>query len=461
METNSIQQPTLNYSTEFEEAKDLLAEKVRQISNINKSNGSSGVFRVEQKISHVDPLKWLQQQKNPIKIYWSERDHEFETAGIGFADRITGDNEIDYGAIFKKMKDGLNPTYENLRYFGGFSFNNKWQDSDWQNFGVYNFLIPQIEVFREGKETKIAFNFKLNQIENANLKCLDKINYHPDIHFDTSPVLQARSDIPDKNEWVQNIKFAKQLFRERKIEKIVLARKSNLEFSRKLIPELLLAQLKKVSPTSFHFYFQPTEDVGFLGASPELLYRRENAKICSEAVAGTRPRGDTDEEDVKLAKHLLNSSKDIYEHDLVCQFIEMGMKQLCHSMEMDNRVSILRSENVQHLYKKFWGILKEHIGDPDIISILHPTPAIGGVPKEISFQEIREIEKFDRGWYAGPIGWVSTDSAEFAVGIRSGLIIRDNLHLFSGSGIVPDSDPELEWQEIEQKISHFMKLFQA
>jgi menaquinone-specific isochorismate synthase len=162
-----------------------------------------------------------------------------------------------------------------------------------------------------------------------------------------------------------------------------------------------------------------------------------------------------------LAKQLLNSTKDIYEHDLVCQFIEMGMKQLCNSMEMDNKVSILRSENVQHLYKKFWGTLKEHIGDPDIISTLHPTPAIGGVPKEISFQEIREIEKFDRGWYAGPIGWVRTNSAEFAVGIRSGLVIGDNLHLYSGSGIVPDSDPELEWQEIEQKISHFMKLFQA
>lgn len=461
MKTISVHQNTLNYSTEFENAKNLLMEKMKQILNISKLNGSSAILRVEQKISHVNPLKWLQQQKSLVKIYWSERDQQFEIAGIGCADIITGDSEIDYEVVFKKMRDNLSHTYENLRYFGGFSFNNKWQDTDWQNFGVYNFFIPQFEVFRVGRETKIAFNFKLNQTENINLKCLDKINYNSDITFSTPPVLQVRSDNPDKNEWIQNIKFAKQLFRERKIEKIVLARKSNLEFSHKLIPEQLMAQLKKVSPKSFHFYFQPTENIGFLGASPELLYRRENTKIYSEAVAGTRPRGNTEEEDIKLTKHLLNSEKDIYEHDLVCQFIEMGMRQLCNSVEMDKRVSVLRSDNVQHLYKKFWGILKEQIGDPDIISILHPTPAIGGVPKEISFQEIRKIEKFDRGWYAGPIGLVSTDSSEFAVGIRSGLVIRDNLHLFSGSGIVPDSDPELEWQEIEQKISHFMKLFQA
>ena len=427
---------------------------------IESSKSSDKILRIEQRIPNVDLIKWLQQQTNPVKIYWSERDEKFEVAGIGYADFIISHKEVDFYTTFKRMRRALNPEFKNLRYYGGFCFSNAKQDTLWQDFGTCRFIIPQVELLHENNEIRIALNFKSSQTEDFPFNFFDNNKLHTNLDIFENKV-QTRTDYPEKNGWIQKINFTKKLFQEEKIEKIVLARKAELKFSQKLIPEHLLMQLKKASPKSFHFYFQPAEDVAFLGASPELLYRRENFNIFSEAVAGTLPRGNTEEEDINLERNLLNSNKDIYEHDLVCQVIEKGMKQICNSWEMDRKVNILKSNNVQHLYKKFWGLLKEQIDDPDIISVLHPTPAVGGSPKEMAFQEIGKIETFDRGWYSAPVGWVGPNSAEFAVGIRSGLMKGNELHLFAGAGIVPDSDPEQEWNEIEQKISPFMKLFQG
>lgn len=459
MKSDPTYQNTLIDPPEFKKLKLLLMEKVRRLIDTTKSNDK--ILRVEQQIPDIDPIKWLQQQTNPVKMYWSERDKEFEIAGIGYVDLITSNREIDFDAIFKRMRTTLNPKFKNLRYYGGFCFGNSKQNAIWQNFGTCRFIIPQVELLRENNETRVALNLMPSRVKDFSFDFFDNDKFYTDCDFSIQNVIQTRSDYPEKDGWIQNIKFAKKLFQEGKIEKIVLARKSKLEFSQKLIPEQLLLQLGKTLPKSFHFYIQPIEDVAFLGASPELLYQREDFNIFSEAVAGTRPRGNTEEEDENLARNLLNSVKDIYEHDLVSRAIEMGMKQLCNSLKLDNKVDVLKSDQVQHLYKKFWGILKEQNSDADVISVLHPTPAVGGYPKRNAFQEIGKIENFDRGWYAGPIGWVGANSAEFAVAIRSGLIKETELHLFSGAGIVPGSDPEQEWNEIEQKISHFMKLFRG
>ncbi|MEZ4744549.1 MAG: chorismate-binding protein [Calditrichia bacterium] len=89
--------------------------------------------------------------------------------------------------------------------------------------------------------------------------------------------------------------------------------------------------------------------------------------------------------------------------------------------------------------------------------MLHPTPAVGGYPKDLALPKISELEPFDRGWYAGPIGWFSKNAAEFAVAIRSGMVYHNKLLLYAGAGIVPGSEPEKEWDELENKISNFMR----
>ena len=99
------------------------------------------------------------------------------------------------------------------------------------------------------------------------------------------------------------------------------------------------------------------------------------------------------------------------------------------------------------------------MGDGEIIHKLHPTPAVGGYPKKQALEAIEEIEPFERGWYAAPVGWVGYDRAEFAVAIRSSLIVKNKVALFAGAGIVSGSQPEAEWEELENKIRNFRQIF--
>ena len=105
------------------------------------------------------------------------------------------------------------------------------------------------------------------------------------------------------------------------------------------------------------------------------------------------------------------------------------------------------------------GTLKDGVTDAGLLEALHPTPAVGGYPRDRALGEIRDLEPFDRGWYAGPVGWIGAEASEFAVGIRSGLVRGRTLDLYSGAGIVAGSVPDEEWAEIEQKIGDFTGMF--
>jgi len=452
---------TINITEDFLKLKNSLKEKIRLATERINFPERGGVLRIEEPISNLDPLNWVCQQNNSAKIYWSERDHDFEMAGVGFADVVSGDVAEPYEAVFAKMRSVLNGENTGLRYYGGFRFDqNRPADSIWKDFGSYRFLIPQLEIVREGNNTKLAFNIKFdprsNSFDNLIEEAISKIEYQPAYKFENHVEVKSRLDIPDKKNWLQNIENAMARFHESELKKIVLARRAMFNFSRTIDATHIMARMKILSPNAFHFYFQPAKDVAFIGATPELLYRRKGNKIFSEAVAGTRPRGKNDDTDEKIGNELLNSPKDIHEHALVCQWIEQALMRLCDSYESDERVQIFKSSQVQHLYRRYRGVLSE-CDDSGIISMLHPTPAVAGTPPENSLRGIRELERFDRGWYAGPVGWIGSDSAEFAVGIRSGLVVQNKLYLFSGAGVVPDSDPKQEWQELEHKISHILK----
>ena len=217
-------------------------------------------------------------------------------------------------------------------------------------------------------------------------------------------------------------------------------------------------RLSESTDDCFYFLFQPNEETAFLGATPERLYSREGRAIQTEAIAGTRPRGTDDASDLALGNELLKSSKDIAEHEYVVRSLRESLNQLCKtSGEIAGR-DLLKLANVQHLLTRFEGELKSDISDGDILSALHPTPAVGGYPRGPAMDLIGELEPFERGWYAAPVGWIGAEAAEFAVGIRSGLLHRNQLHLFSGAGIVKDSHPDREWDEIERKISNFLSV---
>jgi menaquinone-specific isochorismate synthase len=138
--------------------------------------------------------------------------------------------------------------------------------------------------------------------------------------------------------------------------------------------------------------------------------------------------------------------------------IEAGLAKICDRHETLDGPSPFMLARIQHLRTRFSGHLKPGVSNFEIISALHPSAAVGGYPVKTAPALLHQFEPFDRGWYAGQMGWISADSAEFVVAIRSALLSDTQLDLFSGAGIVADSHPEAEWDEIEAKIGLFLSL---
>jgi menaquinone-specific isochorismate synthase len=260
--------------------------------------------------------------------------------------------------------------------------------------------------------------------------------------------------------WIAGVEKALDLIRRKELEKIVLARTCTLELETAPDPFALAAALKEKAQGAFVFCIQ-SDTEAFLGATPERLFARNQRQIFSEAIAGTRRRGKTAEEDQHLAEELLASEKDLREFSPVQTYLRNALSPLCTTPPTFTPISIHQTQNVQHLYSRCSAKLKETATDEEILLNLHPTPALCGTPKEKAYSVIRELEPFERGLYGGAIGWSTPEASEWVVGIRSCLIKEKTATLFSGTGIVEGSDPEEEWEELNQKIKLYEEVFES
>ena len=427
---------------------------------------SNKIHRIEIPVEPVDLISWLHHQDFEEKIYWSNRNRTFEMCGVGSACLISGNEAVDYPCLFDRIDALLKSSDQNVRCFGGLVFDQSQQpDEAWQHFSKYRFAVPKFEIVRNENWYMLALNFEIDdsralQEQTGSLRN-DILRLRPPkpLVLKTTPKVLSREDLPNLDSWLNNVKTALRLFDENELQKIVLARKSILRFGREMDPTQLLHLLAVNNFKAFHFYFQLRRNYAFLGITPELLYKRNGDEIFSEAIAGTRPRGGSDAEDNAFGDDLLNSDKDLREHRWVSDMVNDSLKPLCTTIDVLEKEILLKLSHVQHLYTQYRGVLDNNTSDGEILSIFHPTPAVGGIPRQKSMAKIAEMEPFYRGWYAGPVGWMSKESAEFVVAIRSALAIGQTLSLFAGSGIVKGSLPEKEWEETENKILNFTRLF--
>ena len=420
------------------------------------------VARIELPLGTLDPMSWLREQRAGPKSYWSGREDGTEVAAVGVADLHEGSLAEDPIDLRKRLAPLLSSGDPRLRYYGGLRFDPERETaSEWQAFGAYRFLLPRFELISRHGEATLACNLVLPRDTDRRGEILEEIEELSLVHESSDsrfPASASRTDAPNFAGWQQNVNHALTDFEEGHLEKAVLARKTTLEFEDELDAALLARELKIATPDCFHFYFEPEEGKAFLGASPERLFRREGDRIFSEAVAGTRPRGSSELDDQDLREELLNSEKDRSEHEYVRVSIREALAPLCKGLEVEEHASEMKLTRRRHMVSGVRGTLRKGASDAEILDALHPTPAVGGYPREEARQEIRDLEPFDRGWYAGPVGWIGADSSEFAVGIRSGLVSGRRLSLFSGAGIVAGSTAESEWSEIEQKIGDFARI---
>eukprot|EP00468_Gymnochlora_sp_CCMP2014_P000903 CAMPEP_0167740088 /NCGR_PEP_ID=MMETSP0110_2-20121227/79_1 /TAXON_ID=629695 /ORGANISM="Gymnochlora sp., Strain CCMP2014" /LENGTH=499 /DNA_ID=CAMNT_0007623935 /DNA_START=120 /DNA_END=1616 /DNA_ORIENTATION=+ len=243
------------------------------------------------------------------------------------------------------------------------------------------------------------------------------------------------------------------------LSKVVLARCHEEKADTDIHIGATLENLRKAYPDCHIFMLTHPNSSTFLGASPESLVRLEGSHIYTTALAGTMGRGLTASEDEGIKRKLRSSQKNLHEHALVVSAIRSQLENVSSSIRMPASPIVRTLRNVHHLETPIFAkISNEYLHDEgdifDIISRLHPTPAMGGWPRSNALKWMQDIEGMDRGWYASPIGWINRDGdcGEFIVAIRSAVVERETVWIYAGCGIVAASTPESEWQETLVKL---------
>jgi menaquinone-specific isochorismate synthase len=288
--------------------------------------------------------------------------------------------------------------------------------------------------------------------------CMQEFSFQEFPFTSALPKVIKRLDIPDYKGWEERVEKALDHIDRGSLQKVVLSRKTILRFSSKLDPWTLFFRLRKqAAPSTTRFCLQYEKHRAFLGATPEKLFERDGLCLTTMALAGTAPRSSDLAQDKVFSSQLLACKKRRSEVDFVLDFLATQLRPFSQTVEI-GPLGILQSTAVQHLHYPLRATLKEGVSDEMLLSALHPTPALAGLPREKALSFIKEHEPFDRGLYGAPIGFLSQKKSDIVVAIRSAYLKDTELHLFAGLGIVPGSNALEEWQELEAKISPFLSI---
>jgi isochorismate synthase len=253
--------------------------------------------------------------------------------------------------------------------------------------------------------------------------------------------------------WTAAVEIAATRLRAGDAAKVVLAREVLARGDGVVSAALVARSLRAAYPSCFTYLITGADGTAFAGASPELLVRRSADRAFSQPMAGSVARGATDAEDERLARQLEDSAKDAVEHRLVSEFVVDALRPFARSVAA-RAPEVVRFTNIQHLATSVTAELIHPPADAlQLAAALHPTPAVGGWPRDAANAMIDELEGMERGWYAGAVGWIDgRGDGEFAVALRCGLLWEDGARLYAGVGVMPDSDPARELEETELKF---------
>ena len=253
--------------------------------------------------------------------------------------------------------------------------------------------------------------------------------------------------------WTAAVGSASARLRAGDAAKVVLAREVLARGDGVVSAAMVARSLRAAYPSCFTYLITGADGTAFAGASPELLVRRSGRRAFAQPMAGSVARGATEVEDERLARQLEDSAKDAVEHRIVSDFVVEALRPFAQSVSA-RPPEVVRFTNIQHLATSVNAELAEPPADVlQLAAALHPTPAVGGWPREAADALIDELEGMERGWYAGAVGWIdSRGDGEFAVALRCGLLWEDGARLYAGVGVMPDSDPARELEETELKF---------
>ncbi|XP_059299923.1 isochorismate synthase, chloroplastic isoform X1 [Lycium ferocissimum] len=448
---------------------------------------TSGIIRLEVPIEEqIEALEWLHAQDHlllprcffsgrrpPTEICFnaSSKHKLLSVAGLGSALFFTHLRPFSLHH-WRSIRRFLSKKCPLIRAYGAIRFDATANiASEWSAFGSFYFMVPQVEFDELEGSSIIAATIAWDNAASwtyhraidalrATIRQLSSVLMRVQKKVPHSHIL-ANTHVPGKASWDHAVKRALQIISRNDpvLIKVVLARSTRVVTAADIDPLTWLACLKVEGENAYQFCLQPPHSPAFIGNTPEQLFHRDRLSICSEALAGTRARGGSELLDRKIEQDLLSSAKDHNEFAIVRECIRRRLEAVCSSVLIEPKKAIRKFPRVQHLYARLRGRLQSEDDEFKILSSVHPTPAVCGYPTEDARAFISETEMFDRGMYAGPVGWFGGEESEFAVGIRSALVEKGlGALIYAGTGIVEGSDSSLEWEELELKTSQFTKL---
>lgn len=417
-------------------------------------------FCLQIPLGRFNILSWLRSMSDTSRYYWSNREKSFEFGGMGnvlhqYSWRsATLPEQIDeLQSILRKFETGAP-----IKAFVGGAFDPEAaMDEIWQGIPRQCIHLPELCVIREDETVQALITILLDRTVDQQdhidrvIRLAQRLEYAETLQ-ECDLCISRTHDVPDQGQWKRAVETSIAAINNGQIKKIVLARRTDYTLQQQVDPIDLLNQLSESAANCYRILYAPAGAAAFLSVSPERLFLCRGRLLSTEAVAGTVRRGVSEIEDLALENRLRTNAKDHAEQSFVVEGIADSLSTLCEKVEYSATALVMKLSCVQHLVSEFRAIMNRHATMGDAFSALHPTAAVCGTPREWALELLRDLESFDRGWYASPIGVVGIDQCEFAVGIRSAVLRRNSLSLFTGAGIVRQSDPQTEWQELEDKL---------
>lgn len=425
-------------------------------------------------VSRMSALAFFEageKQHKGKRMFWQNREKTFTMVGLGHAHILEALNphgrfeevKSEWQSLCRQIVNE-EPDVQPI-LFGGFSFDplNKTQ-SVWTNFPQAYFAVPAFQLVIKDDRAYVSIHLVTKKTESFNdfealRKERDRLIHAAqvsELKKYEKPLVTKRTEIK-KDDYLASIRKVTEVIKAKQAEKVVISRALKLDFAKPLSAASALYQASEEQPESFLFGLEAGSQF-FFGATPERLVKVKDRQALSTCLAGSIPRGRTVERDTQLGEELLSDKKNRSEHQYVVSMISKVFGAHSTHVTVPKTPKLMKIRDIQHLYTPVEGELMPGSTLLDLVRDLHPTPALGGEPKQEALSLIRQYETMNRGYYAAPVGWIDAKgNGEFAVAIRSALLNETEAYLYAGGGIVEDSTPEAEYDETWVKFRPMLR----
>jgi salicylate biosynthesis isochorismate synthase len=379
-----------------------------------------------------------------ITVHWRRPDGGESFSGHGVAAILSGRGTDSLNQVQQAQVDwmGEKPDVPGP-WFGGVAFDGeRRRGPEWAGFGEARWILPRVAVAeRSGRRFLLAFT----RGDDATLarRELDGILETASPRRPEGEVGERRAFLAprdERNGWDASLERALERIRSGSLQKVVLARRLRSTLPGPVQVPRLVEALATRHRSCATFALAGADGGWFVGATPETLLRLDGRTVQVDALAGTL-----------ATNQIAPADKELREHAFVVEAAKSALAPLAEQVSCDAEPGLVRLRHLVHLRTNVEATLRGGVALADLVRRLHPTPAVGGTPSDEALRFIRENEGFDRGWYAGAVGWVGESAAHLCVAIRSALFHGQQALIYAGAGIVAGSSPDLEWDETERK----------